>query len=145
MGGSNGPERPHCVDASADDRMYVEGILQRRSERHDSGDQVGAALREYPREAATAALADDGHLLAAVLGQALQPLLQALDGASGAVDVPGDPGATGAMAGPLEPAGHPAERLVVSEEPGDEHDRLAAAVRDAFAAPDRRTHERGEL
>src|SRR5207247_2333772 len=85
------------------------------------------------------------HLLAAVLDEALEPLLEALDRAARAVDVPRDPGATGPMARALEPARHPAEGLVVCEEAGHEDHRLAGAVGYALSAPDGGAKEAGEL
>ena len=49
------------------------------------------------------------------------------------------------MAGVLQPARHPAERLVVREKARDEHDGLAPAAGDALALPDGRAQKLGEL
>src|SRR3954454_23755646 len=111
-------------------------VLQRRSERDDPGHQMGTADGEDAREAAGAALTDDGDLLAAVLGQAFHAPLEALARALGAVDVHGDPGTTGAMPRVLQPVAHAPQRVIAGEQPRDQHDRLALAVADAFAAPD---------
>ena len=65
--------------------MDGERIDLRRAERDDAADQVGPAHGEHLRQAAAAALTDRDGALALLRDDALEPLLEPLDGGAATV------------------------------------------------------------
>src|ERR1700733_6893047 len=75
---------------------------------------------ERAGERATAALADEDHPLAAVVGELLQLLLQAGDMALGTADVDEHAAHSDAVATAPQPVAQHAERVIAGHEPGDQ-------------------------
>src|SRR3954471_22824046 len=139
-------ERAESADGihlHAHERVDVERVELRRAERHDARHELRIAHREHLREVAAAALADDGDALAGGLGEALEPLGEAIGRRVRAVDVRADAGALRVVPGAAQPLRHQAERVVAGEEARDQQHRLAAGVLDALTAVHAAAEQRG--
>jgi hypothetical protein len=121
--------------------VHRERVDLRRAERDHAADQLGAALSEHLAERAAAALADDRRRAALPLHEPLEPFLEPWQHGAGAVHVGDDPGAAGAVAAALEPAGHHRERAVARQEARDQQHRATAAIGHAVAAEERVAHQ----
>jgi hypothetical protein len=138
-------ERAHGQHLRAHERVDVERVQLRRAERDDPGHEVRMPHRQHLREVPAAALADDRHPLAALLGHAREPFRQALVGRVGAVDVRAHPRLARVVPRLAQPARHQRERVVARQEARDQHHGLTGGVLHVHAAEHLAAQQRGDL